>query len=151
MQKAVHFRVFFWELSNAGYGNMVGFKSFTEKVGKIYWESARKMQKELLHAKSQGRPTFEDEVELLPEHLASLVELDCDDVLNDEMVQRAWNLAWNKPSAFNVTQPNAARDSVVEDHAIRSPLDAVAAWYANMVVDDTLLETLAEHPSTLNT
>ncbi|KAK3672364.1 Clr6 histone deacetylase associated PHD protein-2 Cph2 [Recurvomyces mirabilis] len=150
MQKAVHFRVFFWEVANAGYGNILGFKQFTEKVGKIYWNSARKLQKELLHAKSQGRPAPEDDVELLPDHLADLVELECDDVLNDEMIQRAWNLAWNKPSAYN-TSRDMARDGVIEDHAIRSPLDAVAAWYANMTVDDTLLDAVAEHPSSINT
>ena len=150
MQKAVHFRVFFWELANAGYGNLLGFKSFTEKVGKIYWDSARRQQKELLHAKAQGRPSQEeDEVELLPNHLASLLELDCDEVLGDEMIQRAWNLAWNKPSA-HFTRANAARDSVVEDHAIRSPLDAVAAWYTNLIVDDTLAESLTPGASTMD-
>lgn len=149
MQKAVHFRVFFWEVAHAGYGNMVGFKQFTEKVGKFYWESARKLQKELVHAKAQGRPSDEDEVELLPDHLASLVELDCDDVLGDEMIQRAWNMAWDKPSAYGITA-NFARDSVVEDHAIRSPLDAVAAWYTNMTLDDTLADALSEHPSSLD-
>ncbi|KAK5141375.1 Clr6 histone deacetylase associated PHD protein-2 Cph2 [Rachicladosporium monterosium] len=66
------------------------------------------------------------------------------------MIQRGWNLAWNKPSAFNTT-PNTPRDSVVEDHAIRSPLDAVAAWYANMIIDDTLLNAIGEHPSSLDT
>nr|POE80943.1 sterol regulatory element-binding protein 1 [Quercus suber] len=150
MQKAVHFRVFFWDVANAGYGNILGFKSFTEKVGKFYWDSARKLQKEILHAQAQGRPCGGDESELLPDHLASLLELDCDDVLGDEMIQRAWNLAWNKPSAYALT-PHAAKDSVVEDHAIRSPLDAVAAWYANMTVDDTLVEVLGEHHSSLDT
>ncbi|WPG98997.1 Hypothetical protein R9X50_00179900 [Acrodontium crateriforme] len=147
MQKAVHFRVFFWDVANAGYGNILGFKAFTEKVGKIYWDSARKLQKELVQAKSLGLPIEDDEIELLPDHLASLVELDCDEVLGDEMIQRAWNLAWNKPSAHGTTA-NSARDSVVEDHGIRSPLDAVAAWYANMIVDDALVDTLGNHPST---
>lgn len=152
LQKAVHFRVFFWEVANAGYGNMIGFKQFTEKVGKIYWDSALRYQKELLRARSLGRPNenAEDGIELLPDHLASLIELDCDDVLSDEMIQRAWSLAWNKPSAFN-TKANAARDTVIEDHAIRSPLDAVAAWYANMIVDDTLAESLDKRASTLDT
>nr|POF11587.1 sterol regulatory element-binding protein 1 [Quercus suber] len=150
MQKAVHFRVFFWDVANAGYGNILGFKSFTEKVGKFYWDSARRLQKELLHAQAQGRPSAGCESELLPDTLASLLELDCDDVLSDEMIQRAWNLAWNKPSAYALT-PHAAKDSVVEDHAIRSPLDAVAAWYANMTVDDTLMEVLGEHHSSLDT
>ncbi|GAB7365751.1 hypothetical protein MBLNU230_g7086t1 [Neophaeotheca triangularis] len=151
MQKAVHFRVFFWEVANAGYGNLVMFKQFTEHVGKIYWDSARKLQKELEHAKVQGRLHSdglgdEDETELLPDHLARLVELDCDTVLTDEMIQRAWNLAWNKASNYALATPlNAARDSVVEDHAIRSPLDAVAAWFAHATVDDTLLDSLSQN------
>lgn len=150
MQKAVHFRVFFWEVANAGYGNLIGFKQFTEKVGRIYWASARRLQKELVHAKAQGRPSDEDGLELLPDHLARLGELDCDEVLSDEMIQRAWNLAWNKPSA-NGTISNAARDSVVEDHAIRSPLDAVAAWYTNTAIDDTLADALSDNVSTFDT
>ncbi|KAF2725923.1 hypothetical protein K431DRAFT_299645 [Polychaeton citri CBS 116435] len=150
MQKAVHFRVFFWEVANAGYGNLIMFKQFTEKVGRIYWDSARKMQKELVHARQQGRPAQDDDVELLPDHLARLLELNCDDVLTDEMIQRAWNLAWNKPSAYR-TVTNSARDSVVEDHAIRSPLDAIAAWYANMTVDDTLADAMNTKTSSLDT
>lgn len=141
-QKAVHFRVFFWEVANAGYGNLAMFKQFTERVGKVYWDSARKQQKELLHARAQGRPGPEDDVDLLPDHLARLVELDCDEVLGDEMIQRAWNLAWNKASAHGLA-PNYARDCVIEDHAIRSPLDAVAAWYANILVDETLADALS--------
>lgn len=147
MQKAVHFRLFFWEVANAGYGNLVMFKQFTEKVGKIYWDSARKQQKELLHAKDQRRPTPEDEIDLLPDHLARLVELDCDEVLNDEMIQRAWNLAWNKPSAHGLA-PNAPRDSVIEDHAIRSPLDAIAAWYSNILVDEMLADAITSRCKT---
>lgn len=152
MQKAVHFRVFFWEVANAGYGNMVGFKQFTEKVGRFYWETARRQQKELLQAKAQGRPMqeWEDDVELLPDHLASLLELDCDEVLSDEMIQRAWNLAWNKSSAHR-TVSNAARDAVIEDHAIRSPMDAVAAWYANMTIDNTLADAISPTTSSLDT
>ncbi len=152
MQKAVHFRVFFWEVANAGYGNMIGFKNFTERVGRFYWDTARRQQRDLVQAKAQGRPTQEldDDVELLPDHLASLLELQCDDVLSDEMIQRAWNLAWNKPSAYR-TCANAARDAVIEDHAIRSPLDAVAAWFAHMTVDDTLADSVSPHTSTLDT
>lgn len=134
MQKAVHFRVFFWEVANAGYGNLVMFKQFTEKVGRFYWESARRLQKEIAQNAANG-----DAFDSLPDHLAGLLELECDDVLSDEMIQRAWNLAWNKPSA-NGLVANASRDSVVMDHAIRSPLDAVAAWYSNMLVDETITD-----------
>ncbi|KAI5369957.1 putative sterol regulatory element-binding protein [Septoria linicola] len=150
MQKAVHFRVFFWEVANAGYGNILGFKSFTEKVGRIYWDSAQRQQKELVAASAEGRTAEDDDVDILPDHLARLVELDCDEVLSDEMIQRAWNLAWNKPSAYAL-ESNAARDSVIEDHAIRSPVDAVAAWYTNMTIDETLTDTLRDNASTFDT
>lgn len=151
MQKAVHFRVFFWEVANAGYGNLSGFKHFTEQVGRRYWNSARRQHKELARADALKATDSSSEldVEPLPDHLASLVELDCDEVLTDEMIQRAWNLAWNKPSAYG-TVANAARNAVVEDHAIRSPLDAVAAWYANTTIDETLVESLGENASRLD-
>ncbi|KAF2173191.1 hypothetical protein M409DRAFT_17137 [Zasmidium cellare ATCC 36951] len=150
MQKAVHFRVFFWEVANAGYGNMVGFKQFTEKVGHFYWDSARRLHKEVTARAHDGAISDDEEVEPLPDHLARLIELDCDEVLSDEMIQRAWNLAWNKSSAYALV-PNAAKDSVVEDHAIRSPLDAVAAWYTNTVLDDTLADAVSDNPSTFDT
>ena len=143
MQKAVHFRVFFWEVANAGYGNILGFKAFTEKVGKIYWDSARRMQKSLADDRSLDAAAADP----LPDHLVALLDLECDDVLTDEMIQRAWNLAWNKPSAYGLPFANAHFDSVVEDHAIRSPLDAVAAWHTNVLVDAILAESLRHSSS----
>ncbi|KAG9517480.1 hypothetical protein KCV07_g6193, partial [Aureobasidium melanogenum] len=141
MQKAVHFRIFFWEVANAGYGNMFMFRDFTAKVGRIYWDSARKQQHALAAGEYTEKQIADDKIERLPEYLAELIELDCDDVLTDEMIQRAYNLAWNRPSAEK-TIPNQTMNSVVEDHAIRSPLDAVAAWFANMTVDAALTRAL---------
>lgn len=141
MQKAVHFRIFFWEVANAGYGNMFMFRDFTAKVGRIYWDSARKQQHALAAGEYTEKQIADDKIERLPGYLADLIELDCDDVLTDEMIQRAYNLTWNRPSAEN-TIPNPTMDSVVEDHAIRSPLDAVAAWFANMTVDAALARAL---------
>jgi len=68
-------------------------------------------------------------------------------VLSDEMIQRAWNLAWNKPSAHALAH-NAPRDSVIEDHAIRSPLDAVAAWYSNILIDEMLADAITSRCKT---
>ncbi|THY00899.1 hypothetical protein D6D02_08762 [Aureobasidium pullulans] len=141
MQKAVHFRIFFWEVANAGYGNMFMFRDFTAKVGRIYWDSARKQQHAIAAGEYTEKQITDDKIERLPEYLAELIELDCDDVLTDEMIQRAYNLAWNRPSAEKAI-PNQTMDSVVEDHAIRSPLDAVAAWFANMTVDAALTRAL---------
>lgn len=141
MQKAVHFRIFFWEVANAGYGNMFMFRDFTAKVARIYWESARSQQHALAAGEYSEQQIIDDKIDMLPEHLASLIELGCDDVLTDEMIQRAYNLAWNRPSAEN-TVSNLTMDSVVEDHAIRSPLDAVAAWFTNMTIDGALTRAL---------
>jgi hypothetical protein len=137
MQKAVHFRIFFWEVANAGYGNMFMFRDLTARVGRIYWDSARKQQHALAAGEYTEKQIADDKIESLPGYLAELIELDCDDVLTDEMIQRAYNLTWNRPSAEQAA-PNQAMDSVVEDHAIRSPLDAVAAWFANMTIDTVL-------------
>lgn len=140
MQKAVHFRIFFWEVANAGYGNLFMFKDFTARVAKIYWDSARNQQKALASGSLTNKDDL-DKIDSLPDHLAALIELDCDAVLTDGMIQRAYNLAWNRPSAEN-TLANPILDSVVEDYAIRSPLDAVAAWFANLTIDEALASSL---------
>ncbi|KAF2156485.1 hypothetical protein K461DRAFT_275596 [Myriangium duriaei CBS 260.36] len=137
MQKAVHFRIFFWEVAHAGYGNLFMFKAFTAKVARIYWDSARNQQKALLSGNASKVDELDHKIELLPDHLAALIELECDEVLTDDVIQRAYNLAWNRPSAEKTTT-NATLDKVVEDPAIRSPLDAVAAWFTNTVVDEAL-------------
>ncbi|GAB7343028.1 hypothetical protein MBLNU457_g1117t1 [Dothideomycetes sp. NU457] len=137
MQKAVHFRIFFWEIANAGYGNLFMFKDFTAKVAKVYWDSARAQHKALASGNAAQQDEIDNSIDRLPDHLASLIELDCDEVLTDGMIQRAYNLAWNRPSSEN-TMRNATLDSVVEDHAIRSPLDAIAGWFANTITDEAL-------------
>ncbi|KAF1343720.1 hypothetical protein BDV97DRAFT_305703 [Delphinella strobiligena] len=141
MQKAVHFRIFFWELANAGYGNLFMFRDFTAKVGRFYWDSARAQQHALVAGGYTEQQIIDDKIEMLPDHLAALIELGCDDVLSDEIIQRAYNLAWNRPSAEN-TLANHTMDSVIEDHAIRSPLDAVAAWFSTMTIDGALSRSL---------
>lgn len=137
MQKAVHFDVFFWEMANAGYGNFFMFKNFTAYVAKIYWNSARAQHKAMLSGTASRHDELETSIDVLPDHLAALIELDCDDVLTDAIIQRSYNLAWNRPSAED-TQSSPTLDSVVEDHAVRSPLDAVAAWFTNEILDEAL-------------
>ncbi|KAJ9618648.1 Clr6 histone deacetylase associated PHD protein-2 Cph2 [Taxawa tesnikishii (nom. ined.)] len=141
MQKAVHFRIFFWEMANAGYGNLFVFKDVTAKVGRTYWNRARSQQRALAAGKDGVQDAWEERIEPLPPHLAALVELECENVLTDEMIQRAYNLAWNRPSAEK-TVTNPTMDSVVADHAIRSPLDAVAAWFTNRTIDAVLARSL---------
>jgi len=141
MQKAVHFRIFFWEVANAGYGNLFMFKDFTARIGQIYWDSARKLHHDLSTGAVSKVDELDRTIELLPPHLAALIDLPCDQVLTDEMIQRAYNLAWNRPSAEN-TRVKSTLDKIVEDPSIRSPLEAVAAWFTNIILDEALGLTL---------
>ncbi len=82
----------------------------------------------------------------LPSHLATLLAEECDDVLNDAVVQRAYNLAFNHPTTFAVPSDVVDIDgmnAVVEDPAVRSPMDAVAAWYSSLLVHHMLADSLA--------
>ena len=147
MQKAVHFRIFFWEIANAGYGNLFMFKTFTAKVARVYWNSARKQQRALASGNASKVDDLDRTIELLPDHLAALIELECDEVLTDDIIQRAYNLAWNRPSAEKTTS-NAILDKVVEDPSIRSPVDAVAAWFTNTIIDEALALSVRDKDTT---
>ncbi|KAK8248641.1 hypothetical protein IWZ00DRAFT_300349 [Phyllosticta capitalensis] len=134
MLKAMHVRVLLWEVANAGYGSWYMFDEISAKIARSCWRKAQNLQK----AWSAGKG---DPAEKLPEHLAALLDLGCDDVMVDKIVQRAYNLAWNKSSAQN-TDPDEAMDSVVEDFAISSPLDALAAWFSSYVLNRSLVQYL---------
>ncbi|KAK8429218.1 hypothetical protein IWX49DRAFT_318649 [Phyllosticta citricarpa] len=133
MLKAMHVRVLLWEVANAGYGSWYMFDEISAKIARSCWSKARNLHKSW---SAKGEST-----EKLPEHLAALLELQCDDIMVDKIVQRAHNLAWNKPSAQN-TDPDEAMDSVVEDFAISSPLDALAAWFSSYVLNRALVQYL---------
>jgi hypothetical protein len=79
----------------------------------------------------------------LPDHLAALLEQDCDAVLNDHVVQRATNLAWNVPTTNNVAEHVDGMDTIVDDPAVRSPMDAVAAWFSTQTLHRSLLASLS--------
>ncbi|KAK6845783.1 helix-loop-helix DNA-binding domain-containing protein [Apiospora arundinis] len=86
-----------------------------------------------------GRDQSEDE---LPDHLAMLLEQDADEVLNPSIIQRVHNLAWNRPTAHNAIGVTDGMDTVVEDAAILSPMDAVAAWWSTMTLQTALTNSL---------
>lgn len=72
--------------------------------------------------------------EPLPEHLEVLLEEDCEDVLVDSICQRAYNLTFNRSTTHKAIGSSDGMDGVVEDFAIRSPLDAVSAWYSSLLL-----------------
>ena len=137
MLKALHIRVFLWEVANAGYGSWFLFEDITAKLARRYWNAAKHEHNLLKQSSNKSKPG----AELLPSHLSSLLENECDDVLVDSIVQRAYNLAWNRPSGED-SSAEGTMDSVVEDFSIASPLDALAAWWSSLVLDKVILNFL---------
>ncbi|TKA74162.1 hypothetical protein B0A49_04641 [Cryomyces minteri] len=135
MLKALHLRVFFWEIANSWYSQWFMLDELTAKAASSYWQAARSEHQLLVNYKSTETP------EPLPEHLAQLLDMEFDDDLHQVIVQRAYNLAWNKASAED-TDPDEGMDGVVEDFAVRSPLDAVAAWWSCWVLRKALMRYL---------
>ncbi|KAH6678336.1 hypothetical protein B0J14DRAFT_582472 [Halenospora varia] len=135
MLKALHIRVLLWEVGNAGFNGFYMFHEVAAKLARWKWNEAKQLQKLITHTK-------EKQEDGLPAHLAALLNEECDDVLADCIGQRAYNLAWNLPTTSNAQGASDGMDSVVDDSAIRSPLDAVAAWYSSLVVERALAKSL---------
>lgn len=140
MLKALHIRVLLWELANAGYGSWWMLDDLSARMARSYWDMARSEHRIATNSK-QG------DAKPLPDHLAALIERECDDVLIAPIVQRAYNLAWNRPSAEK-TIVDPSMDGVVEDFAISSPLDALAAWYSSFALKKGLAGALAGKSNT---
>jgi hypothetical protein len=142
MLKALHIRVLLWEVSNAGFGGWRVVDELSAKLARSYWNAARSEHRIASNLASKQST----EAEPLPEHLAALIERECDEVLVPSIVQRAYNLAWNRPNAEN-TFVDPSMDGVVEDFAISSPLDALAAWYSSLILNRGLAAYLATKTS----
>jgi hypothetical protein len=135
MLKALHIRVLLWEVGNAGFNGFYMFQEIAAKLARWKWNEARQLQRMIVHTKDQ-------EADELPEYLSALLEQECDEVLVDSTGQRAYNLAWNLPTTHNSEAAADGMDGVVEDFAIRSPLDAVAAWWSSLVLHRALANSL---------
>lgn len=139
MLKALHVRVLLWDLGNGSFVGSHIFRKFALKLARWKWNEARQLQQLLSHVHvAQPAPDFEP----LPEHLAALLANDSDDVLTDSIAQRAYNLAYNLPTTYNALDGSDAMDGIVDDHSIRSPLDAVAAWFSSRTLHKVLEESL---------
>jgi hypothetical protein len=138
MLKALHIRVLLWEVGNAGFSGFYMFQEIAAKLARWKWNEARQLQRMMTHMKDQ-------QANELPEYLAVLLEQECDDVLVDSIGQRAYNLAWNLPTTHNSQGAIDGMDGVVEDFAIRSPLDAVAAWWSSLVLHRALATSLQKN------
>lgn len=138
MAKALHIRVLLWEIANTGHSSWCTVDDLSAKMARSYWNAARSEHRIALNLSAKQGNTAEP----LPEHLAALIERECDEVFVPAIVQRAYNLAWNRPNAEKTTV-DTSMDGVVEDFAISSPLDALAAWYSSLVLRKGLASTLS--------
>lgn len=130
MLSALHIRVLLWQLGKQGFHN-----ALAAKLARSQWNEARQLYRFTTSLRKTEQPPADDD---LPEHLALLLEQDCDDVLNDNIVQRAHNLAFNNPTTHDVDIDVDGMSAVVEDPAVRSPMDAVSAWWSSLVLQRVL-------------
>lgn len=135
MLNALHIRVLIWQLGKQGVHNMLA-----AKLARSRWNEARQLHRLINSLRRTEPPSPDDEI---PDHLALLLEQDCDDVLNDNIVQRAHNLAFNRPTTYDVDVDIDGMNAVVEDPAVRSPMDAVAAWWSSLLLQRVLSASLA--------
>lgn len=135
MLKSLHIRVLLWDLSNHRW-NFSVTSAVAAKLAGSQWKEARQLNRVLALAR------HEDE---LPEHLSRLVEQDCDDVFNADIIQRAHNLAFNMDTNHGVQVPIDGMDFVVDDNAVGSPMDAVAAWWSTQTLHQALTATLSKN------
>ncbi|CAK7231211.1 Clr6 histone deacetylase associated PHD protein-2 Cph2 [Sporothrix bragantina] len=147
MLNALHIRVLMRHL-----GKNALFDAVAAHWARGKWNAAREqntlamqLERDGGSGKAVSGPSLQADDEL-PSHLATLLAEECDDVLNDDVIQRAYNLAFNRPTTFGVPASAVDMDgmnAVVEDPAVRSPLDAVAAWFSSLLVHRILTTSLA--------
>ncbi|XP_044719187.1 helix-loop-helix DNA-binding domain-containing protein [Hirsutella rhossiliensis] len=145
MLKALHIRVLLWDLSNSNW-QLGAINAIAAKLARKRWNEARQLNRLLARLRRGSAAPHEHE---LPEHLVALVEQECDDVLSASVVQRAHNLAFNVDTTHNAGNSIDGMDAVVDDAAVGSPMDAVAAWWSTQVLHHVLTATLDENAPAL--
>ena len=121
MLKALHIRVLFWQASNSVW-ICRACDSAARKLARYQWNLAQKM----LGMTTESTRSEDDS---LPRHLVNLLRRPIEDVLTDVNIQRAHNLAWNRPAGD--AQADLKTDSIIEDTAMCGPLDIVALWWTD--------------------
>lgn len=139
MLKALHIHVLLWELSNSKLRGRNLYRSFAMKFARYQWVKARKLQNRISSSLPLNDPSKSD---ALPDYLASLLDLDIDTVMQHRVVQRAYNLAWDRPTDDKVSGCIDGMNTVINDAAIGSPLDALSAWCSCVKLHKALVSFL---------
>ncbi|MCJ1268839.1 hypothetical protein MMC22_008727 [Lobaria immixta] len=137
MLKALHIRILMWEAAKSGWSRSIWcvLHMAAAQLARQQWLLAQELQK----SSKSTNLNLPDVRETLPEHLSALLQLSSDELFTDLIVQRAYNLAWDRPTREDTMGEDVGIDIVVEDYAIRSPLDALAAWASSVALQRALL------------
>lgn len=130
MMKAVHCKLVLHNVGLAGTlsSNIASWAA--SYIANQQWRRARQLH-EALTARDTDR---------LPGYLNYLLQMDCDEVLTSTVTQRAFNMMYDRPTSEHAE--DGLLDVVVEDYAIRSPLDAIAAWRSTSLLHEALSAAL---------
>ncbi|KAK2753485.1 hypothetical protein FQN54_007875 [Arachnomyces sp. PD_36] len=137
MLKALHCRILLYMVGSPGSFSFVTSNKFAGMLARYQWNLARQLH--------ESWP--EDDPELLPPHLAALLRVESDDVMIDTITQRAMNMTWSRPTQEATQGEEALLDVVAEDTSIRSPLDALAAWWSSHNLQKGLVGLLGSQSS----
>jgi hypothetical protein len=127
--KALHVRILLWNVGEVGSWSFYMSNDIARALARFQWGVAREINNSL----PDGHP------DQLPPHLAALLELDCDEIMIDNIIQRAVNLTWNRPTQEGTGDDEVLLDVVDEDPAIQCSQDALAAWYSSHLLQTALL------------
>lgn len=121
MLKALHCHLVLQGVGQKG----SAINKFFNRIGAYFADYEWKMAQEVHATLPIGHP------DRLPGYSSALLARDCKDVMLDSVLQRAYNLLYNRPTSESTVPEDALMDVVVEDHAVRSPLDALSAWFSS--------------------
>jgi hypothetical protein len=127
--KALHVRILLWNVGEVGSWSFYMSNDIARALARFQWGVAREINKSL----PEGHP------DQLPPHLDALLNFDCDDVMIDNIIQRAVNLTWNRPTQEGTGDDEVLLDVVDEDPAIQCSQDALAAWWSSHLLQTALL------------
>ena len=129
MLKALHCRILLWRVGEAGSWTFNISNDIARSLARYQWEVARK----------KNRSLPKDHEESLPPHLSALLQMDCEEVMVDSVVQRAANFTWNRPTQEGADDDYALLDVVEDDPAVQSSLDALASWWSSHLLQRAIL------------
>jgi Domain of unknown function (DUF2014)/Helix-loop-helix DNA-binding domain len=131
MLKALHCRILLWRVGKPGSFISKVANNVGRVVATYQWNIARRLH----HRWPKDHP------DALPSHLSALLELECNDVLLDPIVQRAVNLTWSRPTQEGLDEDEALLDVVADDPAVQTFVDSIAAWWSSHLLQNALLHS----------